>query len=110
MDGICLWEERLTRMRQKVCAYKHRCIQCGDCCKHIVCDLGRVFLATDKIPCPALEYKNKKYWCGLITNTSKYIFPQLNLNIEQLEAIKNHTLKVKNLGEGCDFERWKIVR
>lgn len=95
-------------MRRKIWAYKQECIQCGTCCKNIVCDLGVVLLATAKIPCPALEFKDKKHWCGLITNTSKYIFPQLGLSAEGYETIRSHILKVNNLWEGCDFERWRV--
>lgn len=93
-------------MKEKVWAYKHRCVQCGRCCKNIVCDLGVIFLATTDIPCPALQFDGKKYWCGLITKTGEYVFPELGLTVKQYETIKNHLLKVNNFGEGCDFERW----
>ena len=103
--------ERLTEVKgRKIWAYKHECIQCGTCCKNIVCDLGVVMLATTEVPCPALKLRDKKYWCGLVTDTSKYIFPQLELTVEQYEAIRKHILRVNNLWEGCDFEHWTIAR
>ena len=97
-------------MRQKVWAFKKACIQCGKCCKLKVCDLGVVFMATTQTPCPALEYTSKKHWCGLVTNTGKYLFPKLNLTDKDYEIIKAHILRVNNMGEGCDLDIWHIER
>jgi len=95
-------------MRRKVWAFKKVCTQCGACCKMKVCDLGIIFLVTARTPCPALEFVDKKYWCGLVTNVAKYVFTKLNLNEKDYETIKNHILTVNNMGEGCDLDIWHI--
>lgn len=97
-------------MGDKVYATKKKCTQCGECCKTLVCDLGLVMLATRKTPCPALEYYNRKYWCGLATHPARYIFTNLGLSDAQYEGIKSHILRVNNFGEGCDMETWSPVR
>jgi len=97
-------------MSDKVTAKRAKCTRCGNCCKNIVCDLGVIFMGTNTTPCPALEYKDNIYWCGLVTNTKKYIFPGIEFTDTQIQSLRKHILKVNNFGEGCDFERWKVVK
>ena len=95
-------------MTEKVWAYKKSCNQCGACCKKEVCLIGKVILGTIKTPCPALVKKEGIYWCGLITDTQKYVFPQLGLSNQQCDAIRCHLRMIFNFGEGCDLQEWRI--
>jgi len=95
-------------MKDKFWAYKSKCLQCGKCCQTEVCLLGKVILRTAKIPCVALINRDGRYWCGLITDTKRYVFPELDLNDKQLKLIKEHLLSVNNFGEGCDLEEWHL--
>ncbi len=95
---------------KRIYATKPQCKQCGGCCKKQVCYIGLVMLATDKTPCPALEYKDGKYWCGLVINPSKFIFRNLYLTVNQYQLITKHILHINNFGEGCDLKEWKLVK
>ncbi len=93
-------------MTDKVWAYKKKCEQCGKCCKTQVCLLGFVILRTETTPCPSLIERDGKYWCGLITETERFVFPELKLSDEQVNLIRKHLLVVNNFGEGCDLDNW----
>ena len=43
-----------------------KCNQCGTCCKNEVCLIGIIMFKIDKPPCPALIYRDGKYWCGVV--------------------------------------------
>jgi len=60
-----------------------------------------LFLNTLTPPCPALEKQNGAYVCGLIVNTSKYVFPGV-LKENTYEKIRKYLLEVFEFGVGCD--------
>lgn len=42
------------------------CNGCGVCCAAYPCQVARDFLdAPEGLPCPALEFREGRYWCGL---------------------------------------------
>lgn len=94
----------------RIKAYKNSCKQCGKCCQTEVCLIGKVVLGTERIPCPALVKKEEKYWCGLIIETDKYVFPTIGLSPVQYDAIRRHLWSIFNFGEGCDLEHWKVLK
>lgn len=50
--------------------YAQPCVGCGYCCTTSVCIVGVIHLSlspTDaRLPCPALEFRDGRHWCGLI--------------------------------------------
>jgi hypothetical protein len=61
-----------------------------------------MFLGTGTPPCPALEKQNGVYCCGLIVNTSKYIYPGVVLSDQLYEKIRIFLLGAFEFGVGCD--------
>ena len=51
----------------------HKCNGRGVCCKAIPCPIATEFLGVDGGECPALEFDEGRYWCGLIRGADKYI-------------------------------------
>ena len=49
------------------------CNGCGVCCKAIPCILARDLIFAVEDPCPALEFEDGRYWCGLFRNAHKYV-------------------------------------
>lgn len=86
-------------MRQ---AYPHPCIRCGSCCRSEICSHGGMFLGTLTPPCPALEFHDGVHCCGLIVNTSRYVYPGAGLSEKLYEKIRNFLLEEFEFGVGCD--------
>ena len=63
-----------------------KCQQCGKCCKEEVCFIGEVMFETTTPPCPALEFKDDKYWCGVV----------LHATLSEFFA------EILGIGKGCD--------
>ena len=82
--------------------YPQPCIQCGLCCRSEICHHGRLFLNTFLPPCPALEKQNGAYCCGLIVNTSKYVYPGAVLSENLYRKVREHLLEKFEFGVGCD--------
>ena len=82
--------------------YPEPCIHCGSCCRSEICYHGVLFLNTLTPPCPALEKKNGVYVCGLIVNTSKYVYPGFVLSEQLYEKIRKFLLEAFDFGIGCD--------
>jgi hypothetical protein len=61
-----------------------------------------LFLGTVAPPCPALEKQNGVYCCGMIVNTSKYIYPGVVLSEHLYEKIRKFLLEIFEFGVGCD--------
>lgn len=81
--------------------YSEPCIRCGLCCKMEICNQGIMLLNKFSAPCPALEKRNGKHCCGLINNTSKYVFPGA-LSEKTYNEIRQYLLGVFEFGVGCD--------
>ncbi|KKN15550.1 hypothetical protein LCGC14_0984950 [marine sediment metagenome] len=69
------------------------CSQCGRCCQEEVCDIGHQIFATDKAPCPGLEFKGGKYWCRLVPITDSLG-----------KSYRNAFALELGIGVGCDAE------
>jgi len=50
------------------------CNGCGVCCALETCPLGRLRFLQANGPCPALEWHDERYRCGLLTSPLRY-FP-----------------------------------
>jgi hypothetical protein len=43
------------------------CNGCGYCCAAEVCEIGlHAFGASTPAPCPALEFRDGRFWCGIV--------------------------------------------
>ncbi len=84
--------------------YKNPCTQCGRCCRGEVCIIGQAFLGTCKTPCSALVNDDGKYLCGLITDTSRFMIPSLELTEEQCDTVKCYLVECFSFGVGCDAD------
>lgn len=80
------------------------CTQCGECCRAEVCPVGETLLETVQVPCPALEFRDGKAWCGLVTNLDAYK-KRLHFNQPwQVEFLQGYLKGLMNFGYGCDSD------
>lgn len=49
------------------------CNGCGVCCAAAPCPLSRLLLRHRDGPCPALQWQDNRYFCGLITAPAHYL-------------------------------------
>ena len=80
--------------------YPEPCTQCGECCKAEACIIAEAVLDRITTPCSALECSEGKYWCGLITNTSKYL--DLGKGKWRYGFVGRHLKEIFKFGAGCD--------
>ena len=84
------------------------CIQCGECCKAEPCPLPECLSVPSKTPCVTLEFKNGKYWCGLVVNLAKY---RPDFRDWEVEVMQNYLKKICRFGIGCDSDPdWDIQK
>jgi hypothetical protein len=81
--------------------YPKPCVYCGACCQAEICHQGMQFLSTVSPPCPALEKRDGRYCCGLIANTSRYVYPGA-LSEELYGKIRQSLIELFEFGVGCD--------
>lgn len=49
------------------------CNGCGLCCAVALCPLAVEFLDAAAAPCPAMEFADGRFWCGLARHPSRYL-------------------------------------
>jgi len=74
------------------------CNGCGLCCAVQLCALAAEFLDATEAPCPAMEFADGRFWCGLVRHPSRYL---------GTPAVSNRLIgpmvhDALNIGEGCD--------
>ena len=74
------------------------CNGCGLCCAAEPCGLAVELLGATAGPCPAMEFVDGRFWCGLVRNPSTYL-DTLAFGDHMLGAIFAQALGV---GRGCD--------
>ena len=79
------------------------CNGCGMCCKAIPCILARDLLAAFEGPCPALEFDEGRYWCGLIRNPTQHIYGLKDKPWAD-GPIRAMVLETGAFGKGCDSD------
>ena len=90
--------------------FKKKCERCGFCCREEVCQIGSTFCKTETAPCPALEIDGYgSAVCGLISSTSKYVFPGIGLTKKQYDKIRDWFLEVLAFGVGCDAKGEEMI-
>lgn len=77
------------------------CNGCGVCCKAIPCVLARDMIHAVEGPCPALEWDDGRYWCGLLKNAQKHV-PGLREKPWADPVIREMILQTGAFGAGCD--------
>lgn len=82
-------------------AYGDPCNGCGFCCLAEPCVLAEEFIGAKEGACPALEWDQGRYWCGLLRNAHKHI-PGLEEKPWVDEKIRNLILQTRAFGVGCD--------
>ena len=74
------------------------CNGCGLCCAVELCALALEFLDQPQAPCPAMEFADGRFWCGLARNPSRYFGTPAAGN-RPIGAMVRRALSI---GEGCD--------
>lgn len=82
-----------------------KCKQCGQCCQSgIPCAMAQVMFditAENPQTCPALEYEESRYWCGLIRHPLKW-FSSMVGNVKwKCEFMADMTRVYIGIGKGC---------
>jgi len=82
-----------------------KCDHCGRCClSGIPCLFGQIlFDITHDNPtaCPACEYENNLYWCGIISHPLKWFAPLVG-NVEwKCEAMADVARIYIGINDGC---------
>ncbi len=76
------------------------CNGCGLCCATALCALALELLEAREAPCPAMEFANGRFWCGLVRKPSRYCgTPPLSDRL-----IRSFIERALAIGEGCDAE------
>ncbi|MEE7492218.1 hypothetical protein [Methylobacterium oryzae] len=103
MATIILLDE--TRCRRMIAKPREGqpCTGCGYCCAESACGLAREYVAgvgaKHDGPCPALEFEDGRFWCGLVRHAGRYMdFPEdwADTMLGGLFA------QVLGAGQGCD--------
>ncbi len=75
-----------------------RCNGCGLCCALQLCDLAVEFLDAQTAPCPAMEFADGRFWCGIARNPNRYFGIPAFAN----KFIRPLVHQALSIGEGCD--------
>ena len=74
------------------------CNGCGLCCALELCALAVEFLEAAAAPCPAMEFAEGRFWCGLVRHPNRYLGTPLASN----RLIGPMVHEALCIGEGCD--------
>lgn len=80
--------------------YGKPCNGCGFCCAAQPCGLAEEFLGAKEGPCPAMEFADGRFRCGLVAHPSDYLgFPDFGN-----ELVGGMIAEALGIGKGCDSE------
>lgn len=74
------------------------CNGCGLCCAVELCALAIEFLEAAAAPCPAMEFADGRFWCGLARRPSRHLGTPAASN----RLIRPMVHAALSIGEGCD--------
>jgi hypothetical protein len=82
------------------------CNGCGKCCAAELCEVADRIFPGAVAPCPALEWRDGRSWCGLITNPIGYINPTFPAEDREPanDILRPQFLRVIPIGQGCGME------
>lgn len=82
--------------------YGQPCNGCGKCCMDTVCPLGQFLFEQEEGPCPALEWADDKWRCGIILDPRK--FAPVRVARYGVDKMRAALLYLLGPGLGCDAE------
>lgn len=88
-------------------AYRDKCNGCGYCCLMVPCLISQSLFGQDIASCPALEFKDGRYHCGLMIDPAVYQHkclpdvPKLETEGQKKSAAKYIRDRL-GAGMGCD--------
>lgn len=83
-------------------AFGKPCNGCGYCCALQACAVALEYISPDiEGPCPALEFADGKFQCGMVRQPSRYM-PLPNEWAD--EAIGSLFAQMLGVGKGCDAD------
>ena len=74
------------------------CNGCGLCCAVQLCPLAVEFIVDAAAPCPAMEFADGRFWCGLARRPSRYF----GIPVSGTRLIRALVHAELSIGEGCD--------
>lgn len=74
------------------------CNGCGLCCATVLCALAVELLGAREPPCPAMEFAEGRFWCGLARRPSRYCGTP-SVRDRRMRVLIEAALAI---GEGCD--------
>ncbi len=74
------------------------CNGCGLCCAAALCAIAIELLDADQAPCPAMEFAEGRFWCGLVRRPSRYCGTP-PFSDRRIRTLIEAALAI---GEGCD--------
>lgn len=85
-------------------AFHTACNQCGLCCVAEPCAIARIMIPGVRTtgPCPALEWKDGKSWCGMVTRPHFYSSLARASGETETEVSNAIQEDLGGLGSGCD--------
>jgi len=72
------------------------CIGCGYCCQKAPCALVQSMFDYQIERCPALQFDDGRYWCGLLRGTT--------------DEERKRRMKILAIGEGCSSSLFNNAR
>ena len=84
-------------------AYGQPCNGCGVCCIATPCLLATDMIGATEGRCPALEWEDGRFWCGLLRNAHKYL-PGLEEKPWVDDHLRELILSSGAFGVGCDSD------
>lgn len=75
------------------------CNGCGLCCRVEACEVSKTLLGSHQAPCIALEFRDGKYVCGMVTRPEHYC-QGIDIPLEQVKKYVDYWIAP---GQGCDM-------
>ena len=76
------------------------CNGCGFCCAAEPCGIAQEFLGAMDGPCPAMQFDEGRFWCGLVRTPGRYLGTK-----PEFDALISRTVvQALGVGRGCDSD------
>lgn len=79
--------------------YGAPCNGCGFCCAAERCILSVEMIGAGPGPCPAMEFEQGRFWCGLVRNASRYAS-----HVPEFADDAFRQMMMPYFGTGCDSD------
>lgn len=78
------------------------CNGCGFCCAAERCLIAVEVIGPGPAPCPAMEFEDGRFWCGILRNVSHY-----RPDLPKYADIIFRKELARYFGTGCDSTDWE---